>query len=462
MTVLERLRNTDNTAEKKPPRLSYVPMPNAADPGRAALRAVLFVLGLYILMPPELRYEGFGGSLGRPATIGGLSLAAWWALTRLVPSQTISGRQPVRTAAILYGIAFLLAVAATSNRLLQPVEQRGLDRQIFAQIALLGLLLATVDGLRNWRQVQSFSRGLAYFGGVLGVVGFIQWITETSVANWYAFTGLSLAVEREFRARGADDLQRVQSVLGHPIEFGVVMGMLLPLTLHFALYAKKNQLFWWGLVGLNGLMVLLPVSRSSILTVGLGMAVATTAWPWIRRLQLAAVGFLAIVAVRVLIPGLVGTIFSLFRDFGQDDSIKGRLEDYDAIGEFAEGHAIFGRGPGTWVTAELDYFTLDNQWLLTLLELGLLGVVACAAIYLSGIICGFRAAQLAPTSESTSLIKALTGGIVGALGASFTFDSIAFTGHMAITFVFIGVAGACWRIATRGEIPADPAEQLSA
>lgn len=444
------------SGRKAPPRRRrpYVPVPDRSDPGNAALYALLAVLGLYILVPPELRYEGFGGSLGRPATIGGVLLAAWWALSRVVPGQAMRGRQPVRTAAVAYGIAFLLGVGASADRLLQPVEMRGLDRQIFSQMALLGLLLVTVDGLRNWRQVERALRAVVLFGGALSGIGLLQWAFKAEVATWYRATGLSLGIDREFRVRGEGDFQRVQGVLAHPIEFGVVMAMIFPLTVYFALKEQgRYKWFWRALVPLNAFMILLPVSRSSVLTLALAMMVATTAWSWRRRMAMLGAAVLGIALVRIAIPGLVGTIISLFKNFGQDDSIRGRLEDYDAIGSFAEGHEWFGRGPGTWVTNQLDYFTLDNQWLLTLMELGVVGVVTCAAIYIAGIVLGLRAAQLAPNEDAKAMIKAVTGAVVGALGASFTFDSIAFTGHMAVTFVMVGLAGAMWRISRRGEIP---------
>ncbi len=156
-------------------------------------------------------------------------------------------------------------------------------------------------------------------------------------------------------------VNRVSSTATHPIEFGVTMAALLPLTLHHSLHARGDgrSLRAWIPTVLICAAIPMSVSRSGILVAAVAVLVLFLGWPRGWRLRALIVLPFAAVGMRLLAPGLLGTIGSLFANLDADPSVSGRTDDYAVIlGLFAE-NPIFGRGLFTFVPRY--YRILDNQ-----------------------------------------------------------------------------------------------------
>jgi O-antigen ligase len=123
----------------------------------------------------------------------------------------------------------------------------------------------------------------------------------------------------------------------------------------------------------------------AIMVLGTALVILLLGWPkrWRRRCYLALPA--AVVAIRILTPGVVGTIRALFLKFGQDNSVTGRTEDYQVAFRVFADNPILGVGMGNWAVAR---FLKDpgyaagsphNSYLLALVEGGifcLLGFLA--------------------------------------------------------------------------------------
>ena len=92
------------------------------------------------------------------------------------------------------------------------------------------------------------------------------------------------------------------------------------------------------------------------------------------RLRPRALGAAAafIVVIYATTPGLLGTLRDLFVNAGSDSSITYRTDDYKAVGEYIRQSPWLGRGPGTFLSDQ--YIILDNQYLLSVIEIGLVGL----------------------------------------------------------------------------------------
>ena len=86
--------------------------------------------------------------------------------------------------------------------------------------------------------------------------------------------------------------------------------------------------------------------------------------------------------IKVVSPGLLGTFFSLFRNAGQRHSVQWRTHDYATARELISQHLWLGRGIGTWYAPKHEVF--DNQYLLTLVDSGVIGLVALLGIVVAG------------------------------------------------------------------------------
>ncbi len=208
-------------------------------------------------------------------------------------------------------------------------------------------------------------------------VGILQFYTGTNLASYVHIPGLTQNSE-VLRSLTRSVLTRVSSTSTHPIEFGVTVAAVFPLTLHLAFHRTRR----WELIPafVIGVAVPLAVSRSAVLVFVVTLIVMMLYWPnaWRRRAVLIAP--VAVVALRLAIPGLVGTIYSLFSSIGGDPSVTGRTSDYGVVLGLYRDHPWFGRGLFTFVPAH--YRILDNQLLMLLLELGAVGLTAVILLFL--------------------------------------------------------------------------------
>jgi O-antigen ligase len=173
-------------------------------------------------------------------------------------------------------------------------------------------------------------------------------------------------------------------------------------------------------------------------------------WP-VRQSLLAlgaAVGFA--VALRAAVPGLLGTVLSLFAYFGSDPSINQRLGDYGAAAPYIAAAPFFGRGFHTWIPSGLGpgslQFVTDNQYLLSLLETGIVGLIALLGVLIGGVMLARSARRHGSDARSRDLAQSLATSMVVATVAFATFDALSFPMVRGLTFFLLGCAGALWRI----------------
>jgi O-antigen ligase len=145
-----------------------------------------------------------------------------------------------------------------------------------------------------------------------------------------------------------------------------------------------------------------------------------------------------------MVPGLLGTVRSLFRDTSTDPSIAGRTDDYAAIPGLMDGHWWWGRGLGTFVPDV--YFFLDNQFLAALLQGGVIGLLAFIVLLLVGIGTARGVRRRATDPALRSLGQALAATIASLGVSGFVFDLLSFRQSGFLLFLAIGCAGALWSL----------------
>lgn len=109
---------------------------------------------------------------------------------------------------------------------------------------------------------------------------------------------------------------------------------------------------------------------------------------------------------------------------------------------------MFGRGVSTFLPS---YRILDNQFLLTLIETGVVGVTALVLLFVTAGYCLRAVVRLRSAITTVSLAHSLTAALAAALSSFFFFDALSFPQVSGLTFLLIGVAGAVHR---QGAAPA--------
>ncbi|HET6937480.1 MAG TPA: O-antigen ligase family protein, partial [Nocardioides sp.] len=222
--------------------------------------------------------------------------------------------------------------------------------------------------------------------------------------------------------------------------------------------------FWWTCVGLIGGGLMFSVSRSAILGLAAAAIVLAIGWPPQRRKWMALAGLGFLVVIKFASPGLLGTLLGLFQNAGKDDSVQWRTHDYATARELIAQHFWLGRGIGTWYAPKHEVF--DNQYLLTLVDSGVIGLATLLGIFIAAIYAAVRVRFLwygvpqrddEPARGDRDLALSLAASLAVILPAFATFDFLAFPTVAAFAFLLAGIAAALLRV-VKAEVAGEPAD----
>ena len=319
------------------------------------------------------------------------------------------------------------------------------DRWMLLMFAAAGIAFVTTDCVRTVKDAMVVVRWVLAGGAICCVAALIQFTAHTNPVEW--ITALMVGFvdnggSNAFQARGA--LMRVAGTTLHPIELGVVSAMLLPLAIWRALYdGQGRKALHWAVVGLFVLANALTVSRSGLLAVVIALAVTVPFLPKLARQWATIIVPLGAAGLFIAVPGLISTLFSAATAGNSDSSITYRTEDYPLALRLVTDRPWLGTGPGTWIpTNALDIF--DNQYLLTAVTMGVVGLAGLIAYLLVPALAALTAARNLDGSELKLLAASAAAAGLVATVASGTFDSLSFPVFALLYPFFIGLSGASW------------------
>ncbi len=418
-------------------------------PKTAMAYLTLFVLLLFLL-PSTLAVAGPLNAIGQPSTIVGWGAGVLWITGRLhVDSGLNRQRNPARWVVLAFAVTIVLAFGVAYTRPLTGIEIQGTYRSSLKLAAYLGVGLFAMDSLRDRRDISKLLKVIIVGVTFSAIVGIIQFRTGFNYVEKVHLPGLNITNgTNQGRSSIRQGLHRVTGTSHHPIEYAVSLVTTLPFALHYSVHLPKSRGRTFMRIATAIIAVAVPTAISRTGTVGIVIVVCVVAadWSWRRRANLAAVAIVIFTGVAVAVPRLLGTLRGLFDSIlgRNSSSINARTSDYDHVKPYLQGHWLLGRGQGTFQVSQ--YFTLDNQYLNTLLAGGLVGVTAVAAIYFTIIALGRGARRRGRDQVDRSLGQALAASGLGLAFSAATFDLFGFTQALGLTFLFLGVAGAFWRI----------------
>lgn len=409
----------------------------------AVLSAFLVLL---IAIPAQWVVPGLGAA-GRPAALLGLGALVWLGVALLLPGVTVAGQghpQPLRVALLALVGAALLSYAAAFTRFVPGAEARGADRALLTVAAAVGIALLAAEGIEGRERLDVLLRRLVVVMAALAAVGLLQFVLNIDLAALIRIPGLVENSEVEFVQLRAD-FRRVAGTTLHPIEFSVLMASTLPLALHGLLHdAPQRRRRWLLPVGLISMALPAAVSRTGILCAAVVIAVLVPTWPRPLRLAALVLGAGATLAMGATVRGLAGTILSLFTNLRQDNSTTGRTQDYSVVWEYVARAPVFGRGIGTFQPRE--YTLLDNQFLLSLVETGVVGLGAILLAFVVGASLARGARRRSTDPGTRHLGQALAAAILAQMVSFATYDAMSFPMATGTLFLLLGCGGALWRL----------------
>lgn len=452
-SVLEAPRQAPASPSGSPSRPSARTVPGIArfqDWHPDGTTALTLVLGLTFLIPNQLTIASLGG-LGRPELLLSLVLMGWWGITKLVPSMTVRGNQPIRWLMALYFCSFAVSYTAGHARGLTPAEASSADRFFIFLIGATAITLVVADGIPTRARLDTLLSRLTYFGAYLGITGSLQFLFNFDITDKLNIPFLSLNNEL-YGVQTRSTLNRVSGTSTHPIEYGAVLAMCLMVAIHFVITTddpkeKQRRIMVAGLIALPGAF---SVSRTNAASVVIGMVILAIVWNSRHRFYMCLAGVAGVAALQALAPGLLATIRALFLYAGEDPSISGRRKDYDDAFVYIGERPILGRGSGTFIPEE--YFILDNQWLGELITKGYVGLLVLGLLFGVPAMMTRIIRTSVHTYDTLHLTQTVFAVMAIAAFASVTFDSFYYVQFRMVWFVMMGVAGTLWRLQKIGKL----------
>jgi polysaccharide biosynthesis protein PslJ len=288
--------------------------------------------------------------------------------------------------------------------------------------------------------------------------------------EWIPFFDRTKEVPLNFRGR-----LRVRASAQHPIALGAVLALTLPLAFYVwhITTSSVRRLFWLGSAILIAAASLATISRTVVLMFAAMALVAL----FLRGASVARFWPLVVALAVVTQFAAPGAIKQLYRSLTPEEGLvqeqtgregmqgSGRVSDLGPGLERWQRSPVFGDGVGTNPTrGEVAEATnqaeriiiYDNQWMLTLVTLGAVGLIAVAWLVWGAAGKVFRAAR----ERQARLGRDPPGGLLVACAAScaafgvsmFTFDAFAF---VQVTLLFLIIAALGLRLRALSETELD-------
>ncbi len=445
------------------PLTSFLPdaAPDATPPA-VRERHVTIALGTYAIalfvFPSDLVLRIVGGQGYVAGLIALLLFAAWAVSCVLGAHEPFSVRHPTRGAVAYLTVTSLVCWALTPLHGLTATQQLAADRWILMLAAIAGVVLVAAEGLGSVSALFKVIR-LAVFGAAFcAFVAILQWLFTIDLSGIIRQSLPGFTVDESvvvYQARGA--LQRVFGTAMHPIELGVVEGMMLPLAITVAVLDRsRSGMRRWAPVALIALAIPASVSRSAVLAMVIASVVLVLSLP--ARPRVTALVMLPIGAfiLGIARPGYLRTLAEFVGAGSNDTSVATRLSDYPLVQRFVSEHPWFGSGGGTYIPDNL-IDVLDNQYFKGAIELGLAGMTGMIAYFFVPVLTALVARHRSTDPRLRAIAGALAGSALAGALCAYTFDALTFNMFVGVQAFIAGCAGACWVIANRDDATPAPA-----
>ena len=385
------------------------------------------------------------GAVGGPATIFAALVLIFYLVTWLHPALAPErGRQPIRAAAILFTSAVIATYVSANRHAMSGLESNGADRGIILVCGWLGILLMASDGIGSMERLKKLLGRVVIGATGMAVLGITQFFTGLNATQYVVIPGLSAqSLATDLLSRNG--LNRPSATAAHPLEFAAVLAIALPFAVHRARFAPPElRRRRWLQVALIGAALPMSVSRTAVLAVIVICLVLLPTWPKVQRRVAYGVLAVSVMSLLGLVPGLLGTFRTLFAQLANDSSTTSRTSAFSSAGPYVSQHPWFGRGFGTFFPAV--YFFTDDQYLLSAIEIGIVGVLALLALFITGLVTAQKVRRATTNLEIRDLGQCMTASIAVSMVAFGTFDALSFGMAAGLTFMLLGCTGAARRL----------------
>jgi O-antigen ligase len=394
----------------------------------------------------EVGADGYAAAL-----LSYLMLMLWVAGNLLGRHNSLDYRYKVRITLAWMWIISLASYLLMNRTLLTSVQLTAADRWLMQLAGMSGIVLVTAEGLHTLEDVRRVLRVLVWAGAFCGIVAILQFKVGINLAKYLKLPGFSVnsvtSVTAAIVKRGAQ--HRVPGTASDPIELGVAAGMLLTLAVYLMMHDRLRPR-WQRTIPVICIAAAIAasVSRSGVIAATIALGLLIIGLPSTRRLKGLAAIPVALAVIFVGSRGLIGTFRNFFLAGTGDPSISHRTNNYPYVEQMVSHAPWLGQGGGTFIpiTTQSSLHVLDNQYLSTAINLGLLGVAALIFYLIWPTVVAFAARSRTADPELRDLCMALAGAELAAAVCAATFDGLSFPMFFNLQALVAGLIGAVWII----------------
>jgi hypothetical protein len=351
-------------------------------------RNLFFLLLLVMLVVPIRKYtlsSGAGFQL-EPYRLVVFALGAIWLASLLIDPRVRLRRSGLEAPLLAVVVAILASDAVNTGRINELGVQSIVTKKLIFFLSFILVVYMISSVVTSRIEIDYMLKTLVVGGAVLSFFALIEFNTGYDVFDHLSRLFPLLRIENtgfhSLEVRGGR--ARVYGSGQHPIAYGAFLLMLMPFGIYFA--RRSGRRIWWAIAGLLVLGTLTTISRTSILMMLVVLFIYWRLFPRSTR-RLLPLLVPAILVIHLALPGSLGTIWGSFfphgglvkqQEAGKGTGGSGRVADLGPGLSEAAQTPFLGQGYGTRVVDQgplLNAPILDDQWLGTLLETGIIGVL---------------------------------------------------------------------------------------
>ena len=196
------------------------------------------------------------------------------------------------------------------------------------------------------------------------------------------------------------------------------------------------------------------VSRTGVIALAVALFVYMWYFPVRQIARALIVGSTLLVGYVIFAAGIAYALWGSITGAKEDDSIQDRIADYAQVSRTFREHPLFGLGLGG--SPPTEYGLLDNEWLQSIVQGGLVGLTAMIVLVVGGVF-GFAAALRRATTRAERDQAYMLGSMfIAIVVCTFTFDLFSFQQVTRILFIIFGLLWSTFTISLPPDGPGDP------
>ena len=276
-------------------------------------------------------------------------------------------------------------------------------RAVFQFMFVFFIAFYLNDRPENTRALLSFA---VILGALIALYGIYQWVFKVPMpGSWVDVTETAVKT-------------RAFSIVGSPNSLGSLMAMLVPVSLGLLMHEKElpRKLLWAGCALVLAACLVFTFSRGAWLALAGALAVLGIMYD--RRIII--IGVVAAVIAAVFIPAVSHRITYLFTaEYMMKSAQSGRISRWFEAYDQMRNNPLFGAGLGHFggAVAKRAYNSVyvDNYYLKTMAEMGLLGLTAFLWLVLRTVREGYDALSRLASPGTKFMALGMFGGLLAIL-----------------------------------------------